>query len=134
MVIPTLANYVNGQWVTPNAAESLEVRNPATAELLARVPLSGAADVDEAVRSAERAFNGWRATPVIERAACLFKLRQLLDEQFEDIARTITMEAGKTIGEARGELRRGIENVEVACGLPSLAMGYNVEDIASGID
>jgi malonate-semialdehyde dehydrogenase (acetylating)/methylmalonate-semialdehyde dehydrogenase len=134
MVIPVLANYVNGRWVTPNAAESLEVRNPATAEILARVPMSSAADVDEAVRSADRAFYGWRATPVIERAAYLFKLRQLLEDQFEEIARTITLEAGKTIGEARAELRRGIENVEVACGVPSLAMGYNVEDIASGID
>ena len=134
MVIPVLANYVHGQWVTPNAAQSLDVRNPATAEILARVPMSSAADVDEAVRSAEQAFSGWRATPVIERAAYLFKLRQLLEDQFDDIARTITLEAGKTIGEARGELRRGIENVEVACGLPSLAMGYNVEDIASGID
>jgi malonate-semialdehyde dehydrogenase (acetylating)/methylmalonate-semialdehyde dehydrogenase len=134
MVIPVLANYMNGRWVTPDAAESLEVRNPATAEILARVPMSSAADVDEAVRSAERAFSGWRATPVIERAAYLFKLRQLLEDQFEDISRTITLEAGKTIGEARAELRRGIENVEVACGLPSLAMGYNVEDIASGID
>jgi malonate-semialdehyde dehydrogenase (acetylating)/methylmalonate-semialdehyde dehydrogenase len=134
MVIPVLANYVNGQWVTPNGAELLEVRNPATAEVLAHVPMSSAADVDEAVRAAERAFYGWRATPVIERAAYLFKLRQLLEDHFEEIARTITLEAGKTIGEARGELRRGIENVEVACGLPSLAMGYNVEDIASGID
>jgi malonate-semialdehyde dehydrogenase (acetylating)/methylmalonate-semialdehyde dehydrogenase len=120
--------------VTPNTAQSLDVRNPATAEILARVPTSSAADVDDAVRSAERAFPGWRATPVTERAAYLFTLRQLLEDQFEDIARTITLEAGKTIGEARGELRRGIENVEVACGLPSLAMGYNVEDIASGID
>jgi malonate-semialdehyde dehydrogenase (acetylating) / methylmalonate-semialdehyde dehydrogenase len=134
MVIPVLANYVNGQWVTPNTAESLDVRNPATAEVLARVPMSSAADVDEAVSAAARAFHGWRATPVIERTAYLFKLRQLLEDQFEDLARTITLEAGKTIGEARGELRRGIENVEVACGLPSLAMGYNVEDIASGID
>ena len=134
MVIPVLANYVIGLWVTPNAAESLEVRNPATAEILARVPMSSAADVAEAVGSADRAFYGWRATPVIERAAYLFKLRHLLEEQFEDIARTITLEAGKTIGEARAELRRGVENVEVACGLPSLAMGYNVEDIASGID
>jgi malonate-semialdehyde dehydrogenase (acetylating)/methylmalonate-semialdehyde dehydrogenase len=134
MVIPVLGNYVNGQWVTPDAAALLEVRNPATAEILARVPMSSAADVDGAVRAADRAHPGWRATPVVERAAYLFKFRQLLEDQFEDIARTITLEAGKTIGEARGELRRGIENVEVACGLPSLAMGYNVEDIASGID
>ncbi len=134
MVTPVLANYVNGRWVTPSTAESLEVRNPATAEVLARVPLSSAADVDQAVRAAEAAFDGWRATPVTERVAYLFRLRHLLEDQFEEIARTITLEVGKTINEARGELRRGIENVEVACGLPSLAMGYNVEDVASGID
>jgi malonate-semialdehyde dehydrogenase (acetylating)/methylmalonate-semialdehyde dehydrogenase len=129
-----LANYVNGKWVTPSASDALDVYNPAIGEVIGRVPLSSAADVDAVVVSAERAFDGWRRTPVTERVAYLFKLKQLLEDAFEDIARTITLEAGKTIGEARAELRRGIENVEVACGLPSLSMGYNVEDIASGID
>lgn len=129
-----LANYVNGRWVAPSTSESLDVRNPATGETIARVPVSSAADVEATVASADRAFEGWRRTPVTERVAYLFKLRQLLEDSSEDIARTITLEAGKTIAESRGELRRGIENVEVACGLPSLSMGYNVEDVASGID
>ena len=129
-----LANYVNGRWVTPNTPEWLDVHNPATGETIARVPLSTATDVDTTVVAAEHAFDGWRRTPVTERISYLFTLRQLIEESFEDIARTITLEAGKTLAEARAELRRGVENVEVAAGLPSLGMGYNVEDIASGID
>jgi malonate-semialdehyde dehydrogenase (acetylating)/methylmalonate-semialdehyde dehydrogenase len=129
-----LSNYVAGAWHTPSGRDALDVLNPATGEVLARVPLSNAADVDRVVKGALAAFDGWRRTPPTERIQYLFKLKNLLEEHFEEIARTITLEAGKTIGEARGELRRGIENVEVAAGIPSLAMGYNVEDIASGID
>jgi len=132
--VELLQNYVGGAWTSPAAADAQDVRNPATAATLARVPLSSADDVNRAVAAAARAFDGWRRTPPTERIQYLFTLKQRLEEQFEDIARTITMEAGKTIGEARGELRRGIENVECAAGIPSLAMGYNVEDIASGID
>ena len=129
-----IPNYVGGSWQTPSDRDSLDVVNPATGETMARVPLSTAADVDRVVKAAHAAFDGWRRTPATERIQYLFKLKQLLEDNFEDIARTITLEAGKTIGEARGELRRGIENVEVATGIPSLAMGYNLEDIASGID
>ena len=129
-----LANYVGGSWHTPSDRDALDVVNPATGEPIARVPLSNAADVDRVVKAAQAAFEGWRRTPATERIQYLFKLKLLLEENFEDIARTITLEAGKTIGEARGELRRGIENVECATGIPSLAMGYNLEDIASGID
>jgi malonate-semialdehyde dehydrogenase (acetylating)/methylmalonate-semialdehyde dehydrogenase len=129
-----LSNYVGGRWHTPDASEWLDVRNPATGETLARVPLSSAAEVDRVVKAASAAFDGWRRTPAVERVQYLFKLKQLLEDNFEEIARTITLEVGKTIGEARGELRRGIENVECAIGIPSLSMGYNAEDIASGID
>ena len=129
-----LRNFVGGSWQAPSARDTLDVRNPATGETLARVPLSSAEDVDRVVKGALAAFDGWRRTPPTERIQYLFKLKNLLEENFEDIARTITLEAGKTIGEARGELRRGIENVEVAAGIPSMMMGYNVEDIASGID
>lgn len=132
--IELVPNYVGGAWHTPSGRDALDVVNPATGETLARVPLSSAADVDRVVQAAVAAFDGWRRTPPTERIQYLFKLKNLLEEHFEDIARTITLEAGKTIGEARGELRRGIENVEVATGIPSLSMGYNVEDIASGID
>src|SRR5918992_5514441 len=129
-----IPNYVAGRWQTPSGREALEVVNPATGETLARVPLSSAEDVDKVVKGAVVAFDGWRRTPPTERIQYLFKLKQLLEDNFEEIARTITLEGGKTIGEARGELRRGIENVECATGIPSLAMGYNLEDIASGID
>src|SRR5262245_22437876 len=101
-----LANYVNGRWVSPATPESMDVRNPATADVIGRVPLSTAADVHATVAAADRAFEGWRRTPVTERVAYLFKFKHLLEDAFEDIARTVTLEAGKTIGEARAELRR----------------------------
>ena len=132
--VEILANYVAGRWETPAIESALPVENPATTDVLARVPLSSPDEVDRIVRAAAAAWPAWRATPPTERIQPLFRLKQLLEEHVEDIARTITLESGKTIGEARGEVRRGIENVEVATGIPSLAMGYNVEDIASGID
>src|SRR5262245_17332290 len=119
MILP-LPNFINGEWRISGATEAVEVRNPATAEMLARVPLAPAAEVDAAVQAAARAFPEWRRTPVTERVQFLFKLKALLQEHFEELARTITMECGKTIGESRGELQRAIENVEVACGAPSL--------------
>ncbi len=129
-----MRNYVQGEWQQSAAVESLAVINPATGEELGRTPLSPAAEVDAAVQAARRAFPGWRRVPVTERIQYLFKLKGLLEDQFEDIARTITMECGKTLAESRGEMRRAIENVEVACGTPILIQGYNSEDIASGID
>jgi malonate-semialdehyde dehydrogenase (acetylating)/methylmalonate-semialdehyde dehydrogenase len=129
-----LLNYVNGQWARSTAAEHLPVTDPATAEALGRVPLSPAADLDAAVHAGERAFREWRNVPVPERMQYLFKLKQLLEVDFEDLARTITRECGKTLVEARGELRRGIENVETACGIPILMQGSNNEDIARGVD
>ena len=129
-----MRNYVQGEWQQSAAVESLAVLNPATGEELGRTPLSPAAEVDAAVQAARRAFPGWRRVPVTEWIQYLFKLKGLLEDQFEDIARTITLECGKTLGESRGEMRRAIENVEVACGTPILIQGYNSEDIASGID
>jgi malonate-semialdehyde dehydrogenase (acetylating)/methylmalonate-semialdehyde dehydrogenase len=129
-----LLNYVNGQWCRSTAAEHLPVLDPATAQVLSRVPLSPPADVDAAVRAGEQAFRDWRQVPVTDRVQPLFKLKQLLEENLEDLARTVTQECGKTLAEARGELRRGIENVETACGIPSLVQGYNNEDIARGVD
>ncbi len=127
-------NYIEGQWRESSATETLPVLNPATGEELGRTPLSPAAEVDQAAQAAARAFPQWRRIPVTDRIQFLFRLKTLLEDQFEDLARTITMEAGKTLGESRGELRRAIENVEVACGAPTLIQGYNSEDIASGID
>ncbi|HET8909616.1 MAG TPA: CoA-acylating methylmalonate-semialdehyde dehydrogenase [Ktedonobacterales bacterium] len=129
-----LYNYINGAWQRSTAVEFLDVRNPATAETIVRVPLSPADEVDAAVHAAQAAFDDWRRTPPTERIQYLFTLKQLLEEHFDEIARLTTHECGKTLAESQGELRRGIENVEVASGIPSLMMGYNVEDIARGID
>ncbi len=130
----TLPNYINGQWCASNATEYLEVINPATAEILAQVPLSTATEVDQAAQAAAEAFVTWRRTPPTERVQYLFKLKNLMDEHFEDLARTITLECGKTLAESKGEMRRAIENVEVACGIPIMMQGTNLEDVAKGID
>ena len=129
-----LTNYINGQWAESHASEWRDVVNPATGELLASVPLADAADVNQAVEAAAAAFPEWRRTPPEDRIQPLFKLKMLLEEHIDDIARIITLENGKTFGEAKAEMRRAIENVEVACGIPMMMQGYNLEDVARGID
>ena len=129
----TLLNFVGGSWQRADAP-GIAVHNPATGEVLSQAPLTPAAAVAKAVEAAKQALPGWRRTPAGDRIQPLFRLKALLDAQFSDVARLITQECGKTLGEAEGELRRGIENVEVASGIPSLMMGSNLEDIASGID
>jgi malonate-semialdehyde dehydrogenase (acetylating)/methylmalonate-semialdehyde dehydrogenase len=129
-----LLNYVGGKWQRSQAGTFLDVRNPATSETIVRVPLSSRDEVGEAVQAAQVAFADWRRTPPIERVQYLFKFKRLLEEHFDEIARLTTEECGKTLAESRGELQRGLENVEVATGIPSLMMGYNSEDIAHGID
>jgi len=129
----TLLNYINGQWCG-SATEHLEVVNPATAEVLVKVPLSSPSELDQAAQAAAVAFVNWRRTPPTERVQYLFKLKNLLEEHFDDLARTITLECGKTLAESKGEMRRAIENVEVACGIPILMQGHNLEDVAGGID
>src|SRR5688500_4118170 len=129
-----MRNYVGGQWVASTSAASFPVNNPATGEQLGTTPLSTPADVAHAVDAASRAFPAWRRTPVTDRVQFLFKLKEQLERHFDAIARTITEECGKTLAESRGEMRRAVENVDVACGTPILIQGYNSEDIAAGID
>ena len=129
-----IRNYIQGEWRDAAASEQLSVVNPATGEELGKVPLSCGPEVEDAVRCAAKALPEWRRIPVGTRIQYLFRLKTLLEENFEDISRTVTMECGKTLAESRGEMRRAIENVEVACGTPILIQGYNSEDIASGID
>lgn len=129
-----LRNYINGVWQRSSAGSVLDVVNPATAERLGQVPLSTAGEVAGAVAAAQAALPAWRRTPAGERIQYLFRMKALLEANFEEIARTITLECGKTIGESRGEMQRAIENVEVACGIPMLMQGDISEDIASGID
>ncbi|HKF44706.1 MAG TPA: CoA-acylating methylmalonate-semialdehyde dehydrogenase [Thermoanaerobaculia bacterium] len=132
--VETLRNFIGGRWVPSHATEVLDVYNPARGEVIARTPLSTAADVDAAVAAAKKAFPAWRDTPPVVRARVLFKFRALLEEHFEELARIVTTEHGKTLDESRGSVRRGIECVEVACGTPSLMMGYSLENIATNID
>jgi malonate-semialdehyde dehydrogenase (acetylating)/methylmalonate-semialdehyde dehydrogenase len=130
----TLRNCVGGEWVEASATDVLEISNPATAEPLGAVPLSTATDVDQAVAAARDAFVRWREVPPVVRARYLFRLKALMEEQFEDLAATVTRENGKTLHESRGSVRRGIENIEHACGIPTLMMGRTLEDVAQGID
>ena len=130
----TVRNYVGGGWRESSATETLPITNPASGEEIGRVPLSPAEDVDAAVQAAKAAFPRWRSTPAPERARVLFRLKGLLDEHKEELARALTTEHGKVIAETRGEVQRGIENVEHACGIPTLMMGDTVEEIAGGID
>ena len=129
-----LRNYINGTWQSSSAADYMDVTNPATNTVMTHVPLSPAEEVDMAVQRATTAFPNWRHTPVGDRIQPLFRLKNLLEENIEDIARVITNECGKTFAESVGEMRRGIENVEVACGMPMMIQGYSNEDIARGID
>jgi len=130
----TLRNYIGGEWVAAQATEYLDITNPATGEALGQVPLSTAGDVDLAVTAAQHAFPTWREVPPVVRARYLFAFKALLEEHFEEVSGTVTRENGKILSESRGSVRRGIENVEHACGIPTLMMGRTLEDVAAGID
>src|ERR1700720_1171103 len=132
--ITRLTNFINGQWNDSSAREWRDVINPATGEVLAQVPLADAPEVNQAVEAAAAAFPEWRRTPPEDRIQPLFKLKMLLEDHIDDIGRIITQENGKTFTEAKAEMRRAIENVEVACGIPMMMQGYNLEDVARGID
>jgi delta 1-pyrroline-5-carboxylate dehydrogenase len=129
-----LKNYVDGEWRESTSSQALDVVNPATGEVIARVPLSTSEEVKEAIAAAQEAFREWRETPPTRRVRYFFTLKNLLEENFEDLSRTVVEEMGKTIDEARGELRRSIEEVECACGIPSLMKGYVLDDISPGIE
>src|SRR5438876_10981232 len=132
--VQTLDNFIGGRWIKASTTDFFDVHNPAVGSVIGRTPLSTAADVDAAVRAAAQAFPAWRDTPVNARAQVLYKFKALLEQHFDELARTVTTEHGKTLDEARGSVRRAIECGEVACGAPSLMMGVGLEDIAKGID
>lgn len=129
-----LQNYVGGEWIDSNASEYLPVHNPATCDVLAEVPESTYEDVDKAVKAAQEAFYEWRRTPMLTRAQYMHRFKTMLEDRFEEISRIVVEENGKTIDEARGEVRRGIESVDFATGVPFLMRNDGVEDISSGID
>ncbi len=129
-----ILDFIDGQWTDAKSADLLDVINPAQGAAIAEVIMTPKEVVAQAVDAGHVAFREWRAMPVLDRIQYLFRLKMLLEEHLDEIAQIITNECGKTYGESIGEMRRGIENVEVACGMPSLMQGYNNEDIASGID
>jgi malonate-semialdehyde dehydrogenase (acetylating)/methylmalonate-semialdehyde dehydrogenase len=129
-----LKNYINGEWVASTSTEFLDVPNPATGEILAKVPISTTADFEKAVEVADKAFEDWSNTAVPRRARIMFKYQQLLVDHWEELAEIITKENGKSLSEARGEVQRGIENVEFAAGAPTLMMGEQLPDIATGVE
>ncbi|WP_308637569.1 CoA-acylating methylmalonate-semialdehyde dehydrogenase [Paenibacillus silvisoli] len=129
-----LHNWIGGEWVPSSSEKTETVYNPATEDVIALVPLSAKEDVDRAVQTANEAFKSWSATPVPRRARVLFKYQQLLVEHWEELAGLVTLENGKSYGEAYGEVQRGIECVEFAAGAPTLMMGKQLPDIASNLE
>lgn len=132
--VQTVRDYVGGQWVASLGVETVPVTNPATEAIIAQTPLGTAEDVNRAVEAAKQAFVIWRKTPAIERVQVLFRLKTLLETHADALAELCTCENGKTLAESRGDLRRGIQMVEAACGMPALLKGETAEDIATGID
>src|SRR5690349_3479081 len=129
-----LDNYVGGQWTPASGTEELDVTNPATGEVLARVPMSSSSDLDAAVRAARAALPEWRAVSVIARSRLLFALREGLEARKEELARSVTTEMGKTIVDGRAEVGRMIEMVEAACAIPTTMQGRILEDVATNVD
>lgn len=129
-----LKNYIGGRWVESQSEESVPVYNPATCEVLANVPESTYQDVDDAVKAAREGFEEWRSTPILFRAQYMYRFKTLFEERFEELARMVVLENGKTLDEARGEVRRGIESIDFATGVPFLMRSDGLEDISSGID
>ena len=128
-------NYIDGEWTPAQAATGeLDVLNPATGQVLARVPLSGSSDLDAAVRAAREALPEWRSVSTIARARKLFELRERLVARAEDLARSVTTEMGKTLVDARAEVARMIEMVEAACAIPTTMQGRVLEDVSRNID
>ena len=134
MAVNKLLNYVDGEFIESKTSEWVDIKNPATGEVLAQAPMSTAAEMDEAIEAAQNAFQDWRNTPPVSRARFCHRMITLLEENFDEMSKVQTREHGKTIDESRGETRRAIEMFETASGIPSLMQGYNLEDIAHGID
>jgi len=132
--VHVLHNYIGGRWVPSAATGTIDVHNPAKGTVIARAPLSTPSDLDAAVQAAAAAFPGWSETPPVSRARAMFRFRQMLEDHLEELARLVTTEHGKTLDESRGSVRRGIECVEVACGAPSMLMGYGLENVATDLD
>src|SRR5262249_34243992 len=130
----TCGNFIGGKLIPVTAARHTPVYNPSRGKVIAEAPDSDAQTVDQAVQSAKKAFPAWADTPVVERARVMFRFAHLLEEHFDEIARLVTREHGKTPEEAKGDVRRGIEMVELACHAPTTLMGQTLDNVARGID
>ncbi|HEY5078539.1 MAG TPA: CoA-acylating methylmalonate-semialdehyde dehydrogenase [Opitutaceae bacterium] len=126
-------NFIGGEWAQSKLAGS-PVFNPSTGDVIAECPMGGAAEVNAAVEAAAAAFPGWRDTPAIERARYFFRFRHLVEENFDRLCASVSLEHGKTLVESRGSVYRGIENIEYACGIPSLLFGDTLENVARNVD
>jgi malonate-semialdehyde dehydrogenase (acetylating) / methylmalonate-semialdehyde dehydrogenase len=133
-MVTKIRDFIGGEWTDTKAADWLNIINPASASVIGEVVMSPRELVAQAVETGHKAYLEWRRVPVTERIQFMFNLKNLLEQHVDELAKIITNECGKTYGESAAEIRRGIENVEVACGMPILMQGYNNEDIASGID
>lgn len=133
-MVKTLKNYIGGEWVASLSTETTPVVNPATCEVLAHVPDSNAQDVDNAVQAAQEGFLEWRQTPILSRAQYMHRLKTICEDRFEQLSKMVVEENGKTLDEARGEVRRAIESIDFATGIPFLMRNDGTEDISSGID
>ena len=125
-------SFIAGEWNAPAGGTS--VYNPSTGEVIAECPAGSAADVEAAVEAAAAAFPAWRDTPAVERARVMFRYRHLVEENFDRLCACVSREHGKTLVEARGSIFRGLENIEYACGAPTLLMGDTLENLARGVD
>lgn len=132
--IETVKFYVNGKWEVPAGHELHPITNPATGRVIARTAYANSADIDRVARAAHEAFLKWREVPVVDRVQILYRYKDLLEKHADELAHTLTSENGKTLEDARGEIRRAIQMVEVSCGMPSLMMGQSLENVARGID
>jgi malonate-semialdehyde dehydrogenase (acetylating) / methylmalonate-semialdehyde dehydrogenase len=126
-------HFIGGEWLQASAAGT-PVHNPSTGEVISECPAGGSAEANAAVEAAAAAFPAWRDTPALERARFFFKFRQLVEENFERLCASISLEHGKTLSESRGSVQRGIENIEYACGVPSLLFGDTLENVARNVD
>lgn len=134
MGIEKAKNYVGGKWILPEHCEWLDVHNPSTGEVVGQVPISSRSDVDMAAARASEAFREWKNLPVSRRVQSLYRLAAMLRENEEEISRTLTLEMGKSLPDARAEMKRAIENCEAACGMPMLQQGRNLVGASSEID
>ncbi|MEY2565347.1 MAG: malonate-semialdehyde dehydrogenase (acetylating) / methylmalonate-semialdehyde dehydrogenase [Verrucomicrobiota bacterium] len=126
--------FIGGEWRNLSGLATSPVFNPSRGEVIAEVPMGGAEMVNDAVEAAAAAFPAWRDTPAVERARVFFRYRQLVEENFDRICQSVTREHGKTLAEARGSTYRGLENIEYACGVPTLLFGDTLENLARGVD